>query len=213
MSADDLVIQVLDNWNAKRSDLVEAAEFVTWYDSLPVDPNGMGLFDLSIPAYLDAVPDFRALLRTGRRERSIVEQLGVAAGALARVPVNVELWDWEIDDDVLVTLFQATTGGKNLAFPEFGPPKCTKLLHRKRPHLIPVIDSFVWKDWTGKDMPSGWTTPAMVGIMCGMREVLPRHIEELDLVRAGIYERWVVDVSRLRAYDIASYLWHKPPGV
>jgi len=41
---------------------------------------------------------------------------------------------------------------------------CTKLLHRKRPLLIPIIDSFVWADWAGKELRHGWTTHAMVGV-------------------------------------------------
>lgn len=211
MDQHDLVEQVLANWKAKRAALTEASQFVSWYDSLPVDPNGIGLFDLSIPAYLDAVPNFRSLLRTGSRNRSIVEQLGVASAALASIPSDVELWDWEVDEPSLVELFQSTTGDRNRSFPGFGPPKCTKLLHRKRPHLIPIIDSFIWMDWTGKSMSGGWTTPAMVGIMRDMRGVLPQHVEQLDLIRSDIFERWKVDVSRLRAYDIASYHWHQPP--
>lgn len=212
MDKHDLVERVLANWDDRRNALLEAARFVTWYDALPVEPHGVNMFDLSIPAYLDAVPNFKILLRTGRRNRPIVEQLREATDALASIPDGVELWDWELDEPRLVTLFQATTGSQNRAFPGFGPAMCTKLLHRKRPLLIPIIDSFVWADWTGKDLRHGWTTRAMVGIVRDMRETLPSHIESLDGIRTHIRDEWGVNVSRLRAYDIASYFWHSPPG-
>ena len=212
MDKHDLVERVLANWDACRNAFLEAARFVTWYDALPVEPHGVNLFDLSIPAYLDAVPNFKSLLRTGRRDRPIVEQLREATDALARIPDGVELWDWELDAPSLVTLFQATTGSQKRAFPGFGPAMCTKLLHRKRPLLIPIIDSFVWADWAGEELRRGWTTHAMVGIVSDMRETLPPHIERLDGIRTDIRDKWSVDVSRLRAYDIASYFWHSPPG-
>jgi len=53
MDKHDLVERVLANWDACRNAFLEAARFVTWYDALPVEPHGVNLFDLSIPAYLD----------------------------------------------------------------------------------------------------------------------------------------------------------------
>ncbi|MEI8083115.1 MAG: DUF6308 family protein, partial [Actinomycetes bacterium] len=138
-----------------------------------------------------------------------------ASACLRAIPVHTDLWDWDVDQAGLKALFQATTGGANESLPGFGPAKCTKLLHRKRPQAVPIIDSWIREQWSASP-GSAWTSDDMVAITMEMRGRLGERTAELGLVRDAVISRWGVDVSLLRSYDILSYLWHsdslRPPG-
>jgi len=194
--------------------LLEGAAFVTWYDTIETDQDSFAVTDLAIPAFLDATPAFRPLLSRDDG-RDIRDVLAVASSYLNDVPKNKDLWEWDIDEEALRALFQATTGGRNRSLPQFGPARCTKLLHRKRPRAIPIIDSWTRDAWSCGSQAS-WTTDEMVRITKAMQSGLRDRCDEWAHVSALIDSRWSVRVSALRAYDVLAYLWnrerHHPHG-
>jgi len=124
----------------------QKAQYVHWYDALPSGSvNELELLDLAYPAYLDAPPNFKALLANNGWDN-----LRAASLVLRRVPVDVPLVDWpdtESNRALLIELFQATTSRPNRALPHFGPARCTKMLHKKRPALIPILDRWQLDAW------------------------------------------------------------------
>lgn len=209
----DIAVRSAGTWKPvsqnELEDLVEGAVFVTWYDTITTNPDSIDVLDLAIPAFLDAVPTFSQLL--GGRDADLHSTLDEAGRLLSKVPKGTDLWDWDFDAQELKLLFQATTGGANKNLPSFGPARCTKLLHRKRPHCIPIIDSTARAHWGG-DPDAPWTTDEMVSIVGLMKEELGVRTAELDGIVEAIEKRWNVTVTRLRAYDVLSYLWHREHG-
>jgi hypothetical protein len=118
-----LALQFLDHDYSYRS-----------YDSLPI-----GVDDVILPE------DVRAANRIGARMSSaevdsILARKPRIEAALARIRPTSSLADdeadipWEAIDD----LYAGIAG-----LPRVGLAKATKFLHKKRPHLIPMLDSFV----------------------------------------------------------------------
>lgn len=184
---------------------VRRADYVRWYDTLPVgDPDRISVLELAYPAFLDAVPNFKALL-SGCGSSALQAKLDYASEVLAKVPSDVELVDWEDNSQnvaALKWLFQASTGSKNPGFPEFGPARATKMLHRKRPLLIPILDSWQLEAW--RKRPDPWSTDDMVDVVFMIRGQLLRAQEEMAEVRRRLAsaEPTLPYLSDVRLYDI-----------
>jgi len=185
------------------------ATYVTWYDAIETPADTVEVLDLAIPAFLDAVPNFRQLLdgmASDTRERLARIEL-----ALRRLGPDRDLAEWvRLSDSLsaqqlLRELFQSATGGANGALVGFGPAKCTKMLHRKRPRLIPIIDSYSRLLWAGASS-SAWTTNEMVEITIALGHWLADHEGELETVRGLAVEQWPdLELSDVRLYDIIQY--------
>lgn len=77
----------------------------------------------------------------------------------------------------------------------------TKLLHLKRPQLIPIIDPQV--AWT-----LGWrghTVVALVGAIGQVRSVANQNLEGLDSIRTSLFER--ANLRRTRVRILEAILW------
>ncbi|MEL7667273.1 MAG: DUF6308 family protein [Actinomycetota bacterium] len=194
----------------------EWSPFIEWYDTIQGPTHTIEVLDLAIPGFLAAPPDFKRMLDPKAWSEPMPEALRHASQALGRLPVDVDLWDWVPAADeparderrrFLVKLFQATTGGDNHAIPPYGAAACTKLLHRKRPRLVPIIDSGIYRAWAGKDSVN-WRTEEMANIALLMADELrePERQTELDAVETLARGLWPgVLLSKLRLYDIISY--------
>ena len=70
---------------------------------------------------------------------AILERKHLIEAALSRIPPTASLADEsEVPWDALDELYAAVDG-----IPGVGLAKATKFLHKKRPHLVPMLDSFV----------------------------------------------------------------------
>lgn len=190
--------------------------FIQWYDTIETSTDSVQVLDLAIPAFLAAVPDFKKMLNPSAWQRRLDDVLAEASGALGVLPQEVDLWDWvpaegdaerEVIRQRLVTLFKATTGGGNGAIPQYGAAACTKMLHRKRPRLLPIIDSGIYRAWFDKNS-SSWRTDEMADIVLKVADEMrpPERQRELDLAAEIARELWPnVELTKLRIYDIVSY--------
>lgn len=189
----------------EASDIIRQADYVRWYDALPGGPvDRVDVGDLALPAFLDGVPNFKRLLADFTWAR-LEASLAVASAALRRVPAHVSLNEWEDSEphrEALRRLFIACTGGQNDSLPGFGPAICTKMLHKKRPSLIPIIDSWQLEAWGKK--PDPWSTSDMVDVVFDIRDFMADQVQEFS----ALAEQLVVDdvslpaLSSIRLYDI-----------
>ena len=192
---------------------VLGAPYVRWYDSLPSgDPDRIDVLDLALPAFLDAVPNFKALLGDCGWG-PLRSRLDAASEMLARVPADVELAAWEDTEPnrtVLKWLFQTCTGGRNNGIPEFGPARATKLLHKKRPALLPIIDSWQLEAWHKR--PDPWSTDDMVDVVFNVRGQVVRWQDELRQVRDQLAaaDPTLPALSDVRLYDILFWEASRP---
>jgi len=191
---------------AEAVDLIRTrAHYVRWYDALPSgDPDKLELLDLAFPAFLGAVPNFKALFVDNGWE-SIYSALQIASDLLRRIPTDIPLENWDRTNSrhaLLVDLFRTTTGGQNKALPGFGPARCTKMLHKKRPALIPILDSWQLEAW---DKPTGsWRTDDMADVVFGIRDkIVPQVSEFYELAeRLKRADPSLPCLSAVRLYDI-----------
>lgn len=185
-------------------EIVRAAPYVRCYDSLSGgDENRIDVQDLAFPAFLDAVPNFKALLVDCGWE-NLKTKLEYASECLQKIP-NIDLSEWEDSQGNrlhLKRLFQAVTGGRNDGLPEFGPARATKLLHKKRPGLLPIIDSWQLEAWGKRADP--WSTDEMVDVVWKVKDQMSSDLEEYALVSKLALERdeTLPPLSRVRIYDI-----------
>lgn len=181
------------------------AQYIHWYDALPSgEPDELSPLDLAYPAFLDAVPNFKALLAVKGWE-NLRTALAAASDVLRRVPADLDLVDWPATDDnraLLVDLFRATTGGENHRLSGFGPARCTKMLHKKRPALIPIIDSWQLQAWHMSAL--SWSTTDMAEVVFSIRGMIAPQLNELRKLSNELrrIEPSLPRLSALRLYDI-----------
>lgn len=81
----------------------------------------------------------------------------------------------------------------------------TKVLHRKRPHLVPLMDRHVvdrYRPITGERKP----IEAWPGLLDALVVDLERNTDALVAIRAEVWSELGVDVSALRICDIAIWM-------
>lgn len=192
---------------------IPSVPYVRWYDALPAgDVDSIALQDLAFPAFLDAVPNFKALL-SGCGWESLSRKLLLASERLSEVPGDVDLDAWadsQANRTKLKLLFQSCTAGRNPGFPGFGPARATKLLHKKRPRLVPIVDSWALEAW-GRS-PTAWSTDDMVDIVFCIQAQMAPSIDEFrsvgQLLKAS--DSTLPSLSPVRIYDIM--FWERSGG-
>lgn len=190
-------------------DLIQSSQFVHWYDALPAgDPDRIDPLDLAFPAFLGAVPDFKALLQDLGWE-TLSAKLDAASAALAAISKKDALAEWSETSErhaELLAVYRACLGGDNANLPEFGPARCTKLLHKKRPLLIPIIDSYMLVAWDYSDPARRWRSEDMVELTFRLGEYLRANAAFLKSLRARLVgDPLVGALSDVRLYDIITY--------
>lgn len=199
-------------WTAVSEDdireLLLSSPFVAHYDILETPRNRLAAADLAMPSFLAAVPMFKKLLDglSGRNgQPNLEEAASDVTQALRQIPDHLELWDWEDTPENrgdLSRLFDLCRS----YFAEFGPPKITKLLHLKRPLLIPIIDDQVRRAWNPRARTE-WSVAELVDIAFEMGKELGSRRPGLSVLKAVADSLgWPYNsLSRLRLYDIVSW--------
>ena len=119
-------------------DIVLNAQHIHRYDVLDKgNSNRLDLIDLSFPAYLAAVPHYKALLN----DRELARKLEGASKILSTIPEDASILD--LSNSLLSSVHQLFSKilGVEGGLSGFGAARTTKMLHKKRPNLIPIIDS------------------------------------------------------------------------
>jgi len=130
--------------------------------------------------------------------KSVVDKSEVINSALARIPPTISICDASIPWIALEQLFSATLG------PEVGPARVTKILHRKRSRLIPILDSVVVSyckvacsdDLRGKD-----TASIMIAYVKVIKDDINKNLDILE----GAIRMSDLKLTVVRAFDVL--LW------
>lgn len=164
-----------------RSWLSEAA-WIYHYDLIQTSPERMEILDLAIPAFLDAAPNFKKLLSSldGRENRvDIRTKLSRITEALRPIPQHIDLWDWP-DNRENRTNLRALLSECRMT--DYGVARMFKMLHLKRPQLIPVIDDWAREAWA-ETFSQTWTIDELVEITFAMGRELGVRLEGLNEIR------------------------------
>lgn len=123
--------------------------------------------------------------------------------ALARIPPSASLVADEADIPwaELVTLFRAMDD-----IPEVRLPRQTKVLHKKRPALIPILDSVVEGYLRQVDAPrrAGDEAAYAVDLIRSYKRELDANLTALDSVRRELGQRGI-DLTECRLLDL--FIW------
>jgi len=133
-----------------------------------------------------------------RRNRTKIE------AALKSVPVGIALDDSWPDEE---SMWEAIGNVYRACWTsDVGEARTTKVLHKKRPQLIPIIDGQMVIGWyyAGYSGPKKWGIDRMVEVTERIREDMRRNTDPLrelqkELVEAGI------NLTRVRLFDMV--LW------
>lgn len=175
---------------------------------LPLRPNPdasdrVEILDLAIPAFLGAHPNFKTLLSTldGKDGRpDMHSKLNGITDALRLIPQHVDLWEWPDIEQNRAQLRGLLSECRMLSY---GVARISKMLHLKRPQLIPVIDDWIRRAWSGC-YSENWTFDDLVEITFAMAKELGARHKGLNEIREVAQEMgWPYNsLSRLRLYDV-----------
>jgi hypothetical protein len=171
--------------------LATALEFVTaypGYDSLDAAAN---VFDER---------DLRAANRGGARisaaeQAAILGRRGQIERALRQIQRDASLTDASIPWSALTRLFDGFGGIRGVGF-----SKMTKALHRKRPGLIPILDSVV-QAYLGIDDPPDSFAEHATALVRAYKQDLDRNRSALRSVRRALANRGH-ELTEVRILDI-----------
>lgn len=173
------------------------------YDGVHVlQDSTLTMLDVLLSVAMNSRLDTADKIRSVWNGRSLVEV------ALAAVPIDIALQDDQIPWQSLEVLFSHFCGVKYV-----GPAVATKILHKKRPRLIPVWDSviseFIGACNDGLRLGSDSTGAAMVyGIRC-FRNVLVQSLDQIEALLA-LPEMRAFPVTPVRALEVL--LWIENEG-
>jgi hypothetical protein len=92
--------------------------------------------------------------------------------------------------------------------PQYGVASIFKMLHLKRPQLIPIIDEWAREAWA-KTYSQSWTVDQLVDITFAMTKELGRRLESLNEIQeVALQLGWPYNsLSKLRLYDIVFWVY------
>jgi Family of unknown function (DUF6308) len=130
--------------------------------------------------------------------------------ALKRIPGHVSLaeQEGEIPWDALHALYGAVGGISGI-----GLAKATKALHKKRPHLIPLLDSFVAGYLRSvEQIPVGDFANEALGLTRGYKVDLDANADTLVSVQHGLNEQgYTLSLCRILDLYTWAYAGENPP--
>ena len=129
---------------------------------------------------------------------SVLDRVEAIDSALSQIPPRTSISDVVISWAAMTQLFSATLG------PDIGPARATKILHKKRPALIPILDSVVesyCKKACGEDLRGRDTASKMVAYTKAVKKDIDANLDVLEsVIQAGDLK-----LTPVRAFDIL--LW------
>lgn len=132
-------------------------------------------------------------------EGQVAEEINqMLAGFSPDLSITTEAGRNALDGERLDTLWKAIR-----AVPSFGPVRTSKLLARKRPHLVPIYDSVVRRQFGAADSSDQWT--AFIALF--EDESLAAHLTSLR-DEAEVPE----SLSLLRVLDVVAWMEGKLAG-
>jgi hypothetical protein len=182
--------------------LSKALEFVDrdWsyrhYDLAPVaQDNSLTVEDIAVANKIVA-------RMSSRDQMAVLERAPAIGHALARIPPQATLVapDDAVDWDALGELYRSVQG-----IPHIGLPRATKILHKKRPALIPILDSVVEAYLRSVDaIPHGTLAEVGVALTRSYKAELDANAATLACVRGALASQSIL-LTEVRILDM--YAW------
>ena len=179
------------------------ASWIYHYDLIQTPSDRVEILDLAIPAFLGAPPNFKQLLfaldgKDGRPEMHA--KLRQITEALEPIPQDIDLWDWPDNRENRSNLARLLSACRTRGY---GVARITKMLHRKRPQLIPIVDDWAREAWS-ENVSQSWTIDDVVEITFTISRELGVRVEVLEEIQKVALELGppYSGLSRLRLYDI-----------
>jgi hypothetical protein len=175
------------------------------YDAVEVPPdNTLSMLDILISVAMNSRLDTAVKIRSVWRNKGPVEQ------ALAAIPSSLAVEDDSIPWDAMEALFDRFCEIKYA-----GPAVATKILHKKRPRLIPILDSIisVYIDGCNEETPPTKATDGawMVHRMKCFRRVLVGCLDQIhELLLAPDMRRY--PISPVRALEVLLWIENEGSG-
>ncbi len=174
------------------------------YDGVVVAQDAqLTVCDLVLSVTLNSQLDTRNKVWHVWRQRAEVEQI------LARIPVDVSLQSATLPWDDLHALFAAFCGIRYAA-----EAVTTKVLHKKRPQLIPIYDRVLGEFFRPQIEPRIWRqggAPFLITYMRLFRDLLVVHEREIaELTQFVTDAGW--PVTPVRVLDVLLWMEMEPSG-
>jgi hypothetical protein len=133
-----------------------------------------------------------------KRNRTKIE------AALKSVPVGIALDDSWPDEE---SMWGAIANAYRACWTsDVGEARTTKVLHKKRPQLIPIIDGQMVIGWyyAGYSEPKKWGIDRMLEVTERIREDMRRNMDPLRELQKELVEEGI-NLTRVRLFDVV--LW------
>jgi len=171
------------------------------YDGCPVaQDNVLTASDVALSVGINSyvvLPDIRRFIARSERISQTLEQCDPAMSLR------------EATEDVIGTVGSLVDELRQLNHIDFG--KITKVLHKKRPNLIPLIDSYVL-DSLHKNMPwlvKEWERTTFAKVIMAYREAEIRVANTLASVTQSLLTDWTITISQGRALSYLIWHWYR----
>jgi len=159
--------------------------------------------DILVANNIRARMDGRAFLSFKRNKAKIERALGT-------LPVDVALDDPWPDERLM-------RQGIEKAYlacwdEQVGPARITKVLHKKRPQLIPLMDRVVviGRYYAKYPGPRSWV-PCMMAVTDRIKEDMMRNATALQDLQKGLREK-AINLTRVRLFDILLWMGYPAGG-
>lgn len=175
------------------------------YDKVEVAHDStLTLYDILLSVMMNSRLD------TAAKVRSIWEKKASVETALARIPPGAALTDQDVPWDALSALTDAFCSIKFA-----GPAVATKILHKKRPALIPIVDSVVGEylrrcreEPYPRGTSAGWRVTKGIKVF---REQLVRCLPDIERL-CDVAASARMGVTPVRAFEILIWIQCEPNG-
>ena len=184
---------IIENCQRKLADFCEKDASYREYDLRPDVKDDSELLEKDIRFANHMVARMGPLII-----KSVVGRSKPINAALACIAPTVSISDGNIPWLALEQLFNATLG------PEVGPARATKILHKKRPKLIPILDSVVvsyCKVACGDDVRDKDTASSMIACIKAIKDDIDKNLDVLE----NAIQLSALRLTVVRAFDIL--LW------
>lgn len=131
--------------------------------------------------------------------------------ALRSVPLGVALDDpWEAEESMWGTIEKAYRACWDYDIRE---ARVTKVLHKKRPQLIPIVDGkmVIGRYYAEYSGPKKWGVPRMVAVTQRIREDMIENASSLRQLQKELLEKGI-KLTRVRLFDMLLWEGYEDPG-
>lgn len=175
------------------------------YDAVSVQQDStLTLFDILLSIMMNSRLDTASKVQSIWRSKGPVEQ------ALAAVPAHVALEDGNVPWEAVTALFDRFCEIKYA-----GAAVATKILHKKRPRLIPIFDSVISACISRcADLVPPARASEGERLVCGMKSFRNMLIGCVDSIRRLLLEPEVrtYSLSPVRALEVLLWIENEPNG-